>query len=147
MILIEDSLKFFLWWPMARDQNKNVQRSYLKISWRRALTLSSTMIYIRAEIIRVTSLGTYHLVRWGRDAGGIIITDYITARFASCIYLQIKCFFFSFWSPWSNVFIKQQTTSVRLKEEWDTSIMWRTFFRNKQWKWLFINRSYLYKIK
>ena len=32
------------------------------------------------------------------------------------------------------------------KEEWDTSIVWRTSFRNKQWKLLFIDMYYLYFI-
>ena len=33
-----------------------------------------------------------------------------------------------------------------LKEELDTSILWRTFFWNKQWKFLFRYRFYLYYI-
>ena len=33
-----------------------------------------------------------------------------------------------------------------IKEEWDTSIVWRTSFRNEQWKLLFIDRYYLYYI-
>ena len=33
---------------------------------------------------------------------------------------------------------------VIIKGEWDTSILWRASFQNKQWKWLFIyNSSYL----
>ena len=40
-----------------------------------------------------------------------------------------------------------QKSSDLFKEEWNTSIMWRTFYRNKKWKWLFIDNSFLFEIK
>ena len=43
-------------------------------------------------------------------------------------------------------FSAEENEGPELKEEWDSSIVWRTSFRNKQWKLLFIYRFYLYQI-
>ena len=45
------------------------------------------------------------------------------------------------------ILLKQIYIVFVVKEEWDTSIVWRTSFQNKQWKLLFIDRYYLYYIR